>query len=144
MAIEERFFLANGMPAVYREPNTMALVAGGGELPNNAARDILAFISDRLAGTGMNNAEADKRLITAMYELAALCLAEPKIVLPRHNRVAGAGELSYTELSYAEVASICARFRYGIPLALSAAGDTGSGMGTTGASDGDAVPQGAV
>jgi hypothetical protein len=135
------------IPAVFEMPDMLALVGGGLEIPNAAAADVLRLISGRLEPHLSDPAAeflADKQYTRGLYELVALCVAEPPIFIPRvKDDPTPAGSISYRDLPWVEVLAIYNRFRFGFPLPVSAAEDNQPDVGAATAPDGDDLPQSA-
>jgi hypothetical protein len=140
----EEFIFTNGRRAVFEMPDVLKLVAGGIEIPNDALYDVLTLMNTSLNTTDLAaDLRGQMRLVRGGYELAALCIVSPKIILPRDETDAPLtdDQMSYRDITPAEVARINNRFLYGIPLALSFATDNGPELGAATAPDGDDLPQ---
>lgn len=151
--MREEFQLACGVVAVFEMPDMYKLVGGGYNLPNTALRDVLALNNNRLenrrGASDADEIEIDRRIVVAGYEIAALCVTSPRIILPRDSmgsngqpRPLAEGEISYLDLTQGEVTLICNKFRYGIPINVPPAANTRSGVGAEPAPAGAPVREG--
>lgn len=141
------------VPAVFEMPDMLALVGGGVDIPNSAAADVLRLISGRSEGAAglfsddiavrlQSEFQADRQTVRGTYELVALCVTTPGIFIPRvKGDLTPAGMISYRDIPWAGVMAIYNRFRFGLPLPISASPDNQPGLGAAAAPSSDDVPQ---
>ena len=117
MALRESFTLSNGMLAVFEMPDIPALVGGNYDLPNAALAGILdVLIGDAPKIDPTQRLKANISQVNTVYEIVALCLAEPKLRLRRGKKrpVLAPNEIESADLSWVEALDIYNRFRFGL------------------------------
>src|SRR5689334_16449354 len=109
MTITETRTLATGQRARLEMPDMLALVGGGIDIPNSALADVVELVfGDAFALTEEEQLASNRKRIKGLYEIAALCLVEPRLVLRGTPK---AGEIGSRDLSWGDVLGINAWFR---------------------------------
>lgn len=144
MTSREEFTFANGRKAIFEMPDVLKMVGSGLDIPNDALYDVLTLMNTSLNTTDMAaDLRGQMRLVRGGYELVALCIVSPKIILPRDETgdPLTDDQMSYRDITPAEVARINNRFLYGIPLSLSFATNNQPDVGEGDTPSGDDVPE---
>lgn len=111
MPITEKRVLANGQHALLEMPDMFALVSGQVNMPNSALADVLQLIAgDDFALDPKEQLRINKAKVAGIYEVTALCMAEPKLTLCGTPKD---GELTPRDLAWGDVVGIYAWFRLG-------------------------------
>lgn len=142
------FNLANGRPAVFEMPDMLKLVGGGLDIPNSALANVFDLIyggiipqtHDRMTPEQRAKEvfKSKQRQTKAMYQLAGLCLASPRVVF---DGVPKDGEMSYRDLGWRDVVMLHAMFQVGGDYWLEPTDDNGSDVGETDVPDVSSVSQ---
>ena len=137
-ALRDTLTLSGGRRVNVVMPDLYALLATVGHVPSPAVAAVIRLLD--LSGSLDAPNELQQltykiQQVRGMYELAALCIETPRLVLKDAER--GAGELGPTDLTYDDLWKIYGFFRQGPHHAT----DTKDDGGTAGdAHDGDDVP----
>ncbi len=127
MPISEKRALANGQSALLEMPDMFALVSGAVNLPNTALADVLQLIAgDDFAIDPKEQLRINKAKVSGLYEVVALCMAEPKLILRGQPKD---GEITPRDLAWGDVTGIYAWFRSGSRTFVPASEDSESELG---------------
>jgi hypothetical protein len=135
--------LPSGRKVVFEMPDMLALVAGGIDIPNQALTDVINLAFGRnYSADPAQQLTVDLAHLRGMLEIAALCLSEPKVYIPRgkKQRPLRKGEISYRDLAWEDVLELNAMFRFGGAPILPPAADSEPQLGEAAAPSGDDLP----
>lgn len=115
MALKETFTLSSGQEVELRMPNMYEILSRIGQVPNAQMASVLRLLegSGALSEQGLlQRFAALKEYFLGLYEVAALCIASPRLVLAGDP---GEGELGPGDLTFGDVWAIYNRFFFKAP-----------------------------
>lgn len=141
--LSEEYTLANGMPARFEMPDMQTFANGSFDIPNQAQDDIFELIyGGGFSLEPIQRLNLNRQKMRGLYALAAIVIAEPKMVLDDEDVVDGALNV-WRALAWGDVLAAHAFFRYGPPKVVPAAESEKPSDGTESPPSSDDVPQAA-
>ena len=129
--ITKQHTLASGRTVTLTMPNLFELAATDVDIPNQALTDIVDLVvyGAMVSGTGNDKKRLDenKRFLRSQFQLAALCITEPKLILMGE---ATDGNLAPTDLVPRDLRDIAEFFQTGGSRSVPATPDYELGQGT--------------
>lgn len=129
--ISKKHTLASGRVVTLAMPDLYKLVATDAEIPSNCLTDILDLVTygAMISGTGNDKKrlEENRRFIMSLFQVAALCIQEPKLVL---MGAASEGDLTPSDLVPRDLRDIADFFQTGGSSSVSTTADQESSKDT--------------
>jgi hypothetical protein len=138
--ITKQVTLASGKVVTLGMPDLFKLVATDAEIPNQALVDILDLVTygamDSGRGDDKKRLEGNRRFLMSQFQLAALCIQEPKLVLMGEAKE---GDLTPSDLVPRDLRDISEFFQTGGSRGAPATPDSGTPNSASDDQPGEAV-----